>query len=369
MFNKAALPAAAALLAASFPILQAQSVSPKIDLPKDSPVTVVSMDWGQSRATPRGGAYLVDVHASLSLRNSSSKRIRGVTLAVLAQEVTPGGKGAVSVPSLNVAPGDAFPVRIDLPLLRPLGTGPSAPTVEVRLDGVLFDDLSFYGPDNLHSQRNMTVWELEARRDRKYFKTLLETAGPKGLQKEMLESLARQADLPRPGVQMVRGRSTNTDSEREVQFAFLKVPDSPIQPEDGIARITANEAREPRFHVLNLSKRPVRFLEIGWIVQDQQGNEFLAASLPADLSLAPGQSSEVVQDAALRFSPRTSIGSMKGFVSQVQFADGSYWIPSRKTLDDLQLNTIVAPSPEEQRLSHIYSKKGLNALIEELNKN
>ncbi len=39
----------------------------------------------------------------------------------------------------------------------------------------------------------MTLWELEARRDRQYFKKLLETAGGKGLQMVSLTSLARQA--------------------------------------------------------------------------------------------------------------------------------------------------------------------------------
>src|ERR1700688_973563 len=100
--------------------LTAQTVGRKLDFPADSPLTAVSSDWSETRETPRGGAYLLDVHAVLSLRNSSQRRIRGVTLAVLAQEVTPGGKGSVSVPSLDVAPGDTFPVRIDLPLLRPL---------------------------------------------------------------------------------------------------------------------------------------------------------------------------------------------------------------------------------------------------------
>src|SRR5437667_12864610 len=86
----------------------AQTLTRKIDLPKDSPVSVVSSDWGDSNATVRGGAYFVDVHAGLTLRNSGQRRIRGITLAVLAQEVTPGGKGAVSQPSLDVAPGDTF---------------------------------------------------------------------------------------------------------------------------------------------------------------------------------------------------------------------------------------------------------------------
>src|SRR5579884_767687 len=70
----------------------AQTPNGRIDLPKDSPVAMVSMDWSGSRAMPRGSAYFVDVHASLTLRNSTQKHIRGVTLAVLAQEVTPDRK-------------------------------------------------------------------------------------------------------------------------------------------------------------------------------------------------------------------------------------------------------------------------------------
>jgi len=349
--------------------LAAQIPNGRIDLPKDSPVTMVSMDWSGSRAMPRGSAYFVDVHASLTLRNSTQKHIRGVTLAVLAQEVTPGGKGAVKVPSLDVAPGDVFSLRIDESLLRPIGAGEGGPMVEVRLDGVLFDDLSFYGPDKLNSQRDMTVWELEARRDRKYFRALLDSNGREGLQREMLASLSRQADLAKPGVQVVRTRATNLDPEREVQFAFLQVPESPVQPADGVARVAGNEARAPRFPVRNISKRPVRFMEIGWIVKDQTGNEFLAASLPAELSLAPGQTSQVSPEASLKFPDRVSIQSMRGFVANVQFADGSYWIPSRSAInDDPQLRGLIAPSPEEQRLSQIYAKKGLDALVAELKK-
>ncbi len=203
--------------------MSAQPLNLKIDLSKDSPVTVLSADWGDSSAIARGGAYQVNVRASLSLRNSSQKRIRGVTLAVLAQEVTPGGKGSVSQP-MDVAPNDSFSFRIDVALLRPLSAGQGVPAVEVRLDGVLFEDLSFYGPDKLRSQRNMTVWELQARRDRKYFKTLLETAGREGLQKDMLASLAREADRRQPGVQMVRGKSTNIETGHDIQFARVSGP-------------------------------------------------------------------------------------------------------------------------------------------------
>src|SRR5580693_8216884 len=67
-----------------------------IKLPSDSPVVLLSTN-SDSHATPRGGAMVIDLHMALSLRNSSSRNIRGVTLLVTAQEVTPGGKASVAV--------------------------------------------------------------------------------------------------------------------------------------------------------------------------------------------------------------------------------------------------------------------------------
>jgi hypothetical protein len=340
----------------------------KIDFPNDSPVAVVSADWGQSSPTARGGALMLDLHTSLSLRNTGQRRIRGVTLMVVAQDVTPGGKGSISAPSLDVAPGETFPVRVDLRLLRPIGGSP--PVVQVGLDGVLFDDLSFYGPDKLNSRRAMTVWELEAERDRRYFKTVLARAGAEGLQKEILACMARDYDRPRIGVQLVRGgRATNYDAERELQFAFLHFPDAPIEPMDGIARIAGSVARAPRLDVRNRSSQPVQFAEIGWIVEDQQGREYLAASVPAELHLAPGEKGQILQDTALRFPQQTSIRSMTGFVNSVQYADGRFWIPSRAELGaQSRLQRVMAPSPEEQRLTQIYRKRGIKGLIDELNR-
>lgn len=342
-----------------------QALNTKIDLPKDTPVTLVSYDSGESKVTARASAYLVDFHPTLLLRNSSAKRIRSVTLLVEAQETALGGKASVSVPSLDVAPGDTFSVHINQTLLSPAFGSPS---VQVQLDGVLFDDLSFYGLDKLHLQHTMTVWELEARQDRKYFKDLLETAGRQGLQNAMIESLARQAEIQQPNLQMARGRATTAEAGQDVQFAFLRIPDSPVELTSGLAKVSVNEAAGPRFAVRNTSKRPVRHLEIGWILKDQEGREFLAASLPADLNLPPGQSGQVIEDASLRLGGRTAIQSMKGFVASAEFTDGSYWIPNRKQIEDSQLGSVVAPSPEEQRLSSIYNRKGLNALIEELKK-
>ena len=157
----------------------AQTLAHRIDIPHDSPVTLAGDEWGGSGATIRGGAYAIDVKLALSLRNSSQRRVRGVTLTVLAQEATPGGKGSISVPSLDVAPGETFTVRGDLHLLRPIGAE-SSPLVEVSLDGILFDDLTFYGPNKLLSRRSMMVWELEARRDRQFYRALLEQSGQIG---------------------------------------------------------------------------------------------------------------------------------------------------------------------------------------------
>jgi hypothetical protein len=345
------------ILTVSAATLSAQSLSGKIDLPTDSPVAVLSADFSNSKATARGGAYVVDVYASLSLRNTTQRRIRGITLAVYAQDTAP-GKGSVSVPSLDVAPGAAFSVRIENHLVRPLGS--SNPGVEVKLDGVLFDDLGFYGPDTLESQRLMTKWELEARRDRDYFKGVLKTAGAEALRKELLAGIARQAGSRGPGVQMVRGRATNQDAEHEVQFASLAMPDAPVEVGDGTARVSASDARAPRFSVRNRSTKPVEHMEIGWIVKDQQGREFYAASMPVDLKLAPNQSGDVRQDASLRFQQPVAVQGMTAFVASVDFADGGHWIPKR--------NALVPASPEEQRLLQIYSKRGLEALIEELRK-
>ncbi len=66
-------------------------------------------------------------------------------------------------------PGEVFPVRIDMELLRPFNVSKTdGAIVQVSLDCALFSDLSSYGPDKLNSRRALMVYELEARRDRRY---------------------------------------------------------------------------------------------------------------------------------------------------------------------------------------------------------
>jgi hypothetical protein len=372
----------AAVLAAQETSLDV-SKSVQIDLPPDSPLNLTSMTMGDSRATSRGGAIVLDLHMGLTLRNSGARHIRGVTLLITAQEFAPGGKGSVTRPSIDVPPGENFTLPVDIRLVRPVRET-AGPMVRVRLDGVLFDDLSFYGPNKLDSQRALTFWEAEAQRDRAYFKQALQAKGQTGLQGAILASIAKGPERGQLNVSLSRnGRAVGSLSpmsplvpgtEHLEQFAALILPDAPVEPEGGWAAISGNEARSPQIEVLNKSGKPVRYVEIGWLVKDKQGNQFVAGTVPASDSamvLPAGQRARLQQDTVLKFSRAgrpVEIGTMTAYVSQVEFADGHVWVPSRQDLDSSPLLRVTAPSPEEQRLTDIYQHKGLAALIADLNR-
>ena len=349
----------------------------QIDLGDKSPVLLLSMASDESRTSARGAALVLDLHMSLSLRNISSNRIHGVTLMVVSQEAVKGGKGSVTYPSLNVGPGEAFPVRIDMQLMRPNQIA-AGPLVQVHLDGVLYQDLSFFGPDRLHSQRFLTAYELEAQRDREYFKKVLSQSGPQGLQAAIFEVHERLTQSNELGVKVTPGgpavASAALPEVHPVTFALLKFPDSPVEPVSGMAQVSGNEARTPRVEVLNKSGRQVKYVELGWILTDQTGKQSIAATLPSPdgtLYLPPGKTGVVQQESTLRLysgARPTNVKDMKGFVNQVQFADGTVWVPSRQNLDMPELRRFVPPSAEAQRLSELYFKKGLQGLVEELKK-
>ena len=349
-----------------------------VNLPDNSPLSVKAFTVGDSRATARGAALALDLHMAATLVNSSSRRIYGVTFCVVVQEVTLGGKGFVTYLSLNVGSGENFQVRIDMQLMRPSNvTG--GPLVQVDLDGVLFQDLSFFGPDRLNSRRTMTACEMEAQRDREHFKRILGQGGGKAaLQREMLESMARQSEVSQLAVSVKRtGRavtSAATGSEHDAEFAFLQFPDSPVEPIKGAARISGNEARAPHIEVRNNSNRPVKYVEMGWIVSDSSGKQYMAGSLPSadsDLVLPPGRSARLLQETTLNFSAKgqpVNVSKMVGFVNQVEFADGKIWVPNRQNLDNTLLLKVLPPSAEEQRLTDIYRKRGIDGLAAELGK-
>ena len=349
----------------------------KINLPKDSPVAFLTLDPRDSRFTARGAAIMVDLDALLTLRNTGANRIHGITLRVVSQEVAMGGKASMCIPRLNIAPGEVFPIHIVQHLVRPTSFA-SGPLVEVTLDGVLFQDLSFYGPDQLHSRRDMIAWEMEAQRDRNYFKQVLTRGGRVALQQAVLQEMARIQDRPqldRPV--MLRGpavaSAATTIPEHMERFAFVAFPDSPVEAVDGTAVVMGDRVGAPHIEVRNRGTVPVRHVEIGWLVRDPSGQRYLAASVPSsqpDLQLAAGKTAVFAQDTSMKISRNgqpLNVQGMSGYVSQVEFADGKVWVPSRKNLDETVLRNILPPSAEMLRLTELY-RKGLDALIAELNK-
>ena len=345
-----------------------ESSSLRISFAKEAPVAVMSANWGDSKTSARGGATVVDLHTALALKNTGSLRIRGITLLVTAQEVAPGGKASVAVPSLDVAPGETFPVRVDLRLLRPLAAG-NGPLVEISLDGVLFDNLTFYGPNKVQSQRSLMAWEMEARRDRHHFKSILAAHGAEPLREEIIASLNRQTAHPRLDVQLAHGRVSNQEPERDVKVAFVHLPDAPVEALETVGRVAGNEARLPHVELRNRSDRSVQYLEIAMLVADGQGLSVVAGSVPGDVNLGPGQTGKVEQRNSLRVNASgmaLHIAGLSGYISQVQFADGTVWVPSRAALADPALASAVNVSPEEQRLTRLYQKRGLQAVIDEL---
>ena len=347
-----------------------------IEFPHDSPVLPVSVSLGPTTFRPRGVSMALDLHASLLLRNTGKKPISGLTLRVEAQDLTPSGKGSVTVPSLDVQPGEVFPVRIDMELLRPFGvTKSEGAIVQVSLDCALYSDLSYYGPDELKSRRALMVYELEARRDRQYLAKLIETGRWAELREELNFGLP-DATPQQLGLELIRDART-VAREQAVHVSAVSFPSAPVQPLSGAAQVAGNEMRAPQIEVKNTSAKKVRSIEMGWIIRDERGRDFIAGSVPSTMPLEPVETGTLTEPATLRFSHPTGqpmiIGAVMAFVNDVEFADGKLWIPSRADIheatgDDLMLRHALSASPEQQRLSEIYRHKGTSGLEEELKK-
>jgi hypothetical protein len=345
-----------------------------VEFPRDSPVLAVSFSLGPTTARPRGVSMALDLHASLTLRNTGTKPISGLTLRVEAQDLTPSGKGSVTMPSLNIAPGEVFPVRVDMELLRPFNVAKTeGALVRVSLDCALFNDLTAYGPDTLGSRRALMVYELEARRDRRYLASLLQSGRVAQLREEL--NFGLQDFSPQQlGLELLHEPRVNARGEQAVNVGAVSFPSAPVQAVGGAARVSGNEVRMPQIDVRNTSQRPVRSVEMGWIVRDDRGRDFIAGSMPAHLPLGPVQTGRMSEAGTLRFSHPTGqpmvIDALMAFVNDVEFADGKLWIPSRNDIDeatnDPVLRRALGTSPEQQRLAEIYRRKGILGLTEEL---
>ena len=354
-----------------------------IRLAPDVPLSILSRDVSETTIQILGAVMVIDLRCALEIRNDSSHYLRGLILGVVTQPLSPGGRASVGLPSLNVAPDETVAARVDLRLIRPFPLQ-SEHAVSVEVDGVLLSNLTFHGPDEFNSRRQLMVWELEADRDRRHFQALLEGGGPNRLETEIRASLDRQARRPRLDARIdlsLAGRITPTTRESEaqtVEMAPLTLPDAPLEMVAGRALVDGSRARSPQITVKNLSGKPVRYFEMGWLVRDSQGTSYTAGSVPSPgrgFRLQPGEATSTRTDRAFVFKPKSArggsdfaISGMSGYVSQVQFEDGSFWIPSRSSLAESELIRSTPVSAEEQRLCTVYSRRGVEAVVRELAK-
>jgi len=344
-----------------------------VEFPRDSPVLTVSFSLAPSTSRVRGASIALDLHASLVLRNTSTRRLSGLTLRVDAQDLLPAGKGSVMVPSLDVQPGEVFPVRLDLQLTRPFSAAKTeGAMVQVSLDCAIFSDLSTYGPDRLKSRRALLVYELEARRDRRYMASLLKSQQYDQLRQEL--NFGLQDVLPQQlGFELTRDLRAS-GKQLPVSVNTMGFPSAPVQAIGGDAQISGNEIHTPRIELRNVTRKPVRSVDMGWIVRDERGRDFVAGSVPAAMPLGPVQTAVANERGTLRFSNAAghpvTIGALMAFVSNVEFEDGNLWIPSRTDIDeatsDPVLRKALASSPEHQRLTEVFRRKGIRGLAEEL---
>lgn len=339
-------------------------------------IELVESDFSRTQINVRGPAAVVELRCRLTFINRSSRTLRGVTLAIHSAPGLPGGKASVIAPSLAMGPGEQAPVDVSLRLVRPL---PSAgePLATIVVDGVLYSDLSFRGPDAMASRRRMTLLELEARRDRARLASTLAGGGAEALRGEVLAVLERLSSRPELEVRLAgggRGVSPAVRaSMRPVELAFLNVEETPLELVGGSARVAGAQAVSPAIEVRNRSGKVIRDFEVGWVVQDLGGRRYAAGAVPSTGGpLAAGQGGAVSEQRLFEFRLRGAesfeIGGMSGYVRRVEFSDGTVWTPSRTALSQAALLDVEPISNEETRLAAVYRSQGLQALVNELGK-
>jgi hypothetical protein len=216
------------------------------------------------------------------------------------------------------------------------------------------------------------VYELQARRDRAYLAKLIQNGRWTDIREELnfgLEDFSPQQF----GLELLKEPSP-ASHERSMSISPVLFPSSPVTALGGAARVTGNEVRTPHIEVRNGSRKTVQSLDMGWIVRDERGRDFVAGSTPAAVRLAPVQADRVSESATLRFSgPKGQpmlIEGLMAFVNDVEFGDGSVWIPTRLDIEaatsDPGLRRALATSPEQQRLADVYRRRGISGLIDEL---
>jgi hypothetical protein len=181
---------------------------------------------------------------------------------------------------------------------------------------------------------------------------------------------------PRLGLELLHDPRSARGGERPVSVAIVSFPDAPVQMMNGTATVYKNEVRAPHVDLRNRSAKTVQNIEMGWILHDEGGSDFMAGLLPTHIQIRPVQQARIQENGVLRFSHASGspilVDGVTAFVSNVQFEDGEWWIPSRTDISnsalDASLKRTLITSPEQQRLAEIYRRRGLTALTAELKK-
>jgi hypothetical protein len=352
----------------------------RVGIASDVPLSLISKDLSKTSIEVLGAVMVIDLKCRLEVRNDSARFLRGVAVGVVTDEHAPGGKASVAVPSLNVPPDGTTHLDIALKLVRPFPPN-SSHAVNLDLDGALFTNLTFRGPNQLDSRRKLLVWEMEAQRDRRHFKSLLASGGPAQLEKAMRASVQRQRQRPRLKAaleQQLRKllAPARPAAQRElIQVSRHNLRGAPLEILSGSAFVAGTRVSSPEIRVKNRSQKPVRYYELGWLVSDRNGTNYTAALMPAPRGqsrLAPGAEVSTRSDRQFVFNRAGAdgfvISGMSGYLRNAEFEDGSVWIPPRSELDASPLENAAAVSVEEERLSRLYGSRGVDALITELAK-
>lgn len=369
--------AALAIALGIAPLARAESPAPAVqfNVPDDSPILLQSFDVSAVPERPRGTPIVREFDTRLRVRNASSKTIVGVAVSVAYEGISAVPAASVVTTGIRVAPQAEFPLHIALETAHATRVSISSPgTVQILLDCVLFSDLSTYGPNHLRERMNLLVYELQARRERGYISQLLKAGRLPDIREEL--NFGLPAEAPAWALKVATQRNMGRGELLHVQ-ALLE--SGPIQIVRGTIEAAGGRFWSPLFEVRAQNRAVPASLDIALILADERGREAIAAILPfsieADASGTIRLQSAITAQASALDSVPVLIRKCHAFVSDVRFADGSVWIPSRADLEkasaaslpnDAPLLNALSTCPERQRLAAVFRRGGMQAVESDL---
>lgn len=364
----------------------------RIQLPPDSPVELVRVDYGGSRVVRSDREVHFDLDLKLILRNRSAKPVEGLAVGLGYAYGSPGGEGLNAASGIRLRPGESFELpahmrgNVEVPPPGSRGRPVDLPgSAQLNLDVVLFQDGSAYGPDRLGMLSPLRINQAEAARDRRFLETLAARGGPGSLVRE-LERLAavwqRQSEIsPRtlagPRAELLRSHAVTSPVE------VVRLPGAPMEIVSAGASFAEGRVVDPVVEVRNTGNRAITDFQIVWVFRDSSGMEFRgrtgtrASGLGSGRNarrrppLGPGESASISESLvfeAERQKREVEIVSARVFVRAVEFAEGRVWVPERSALESLGLEIFLPPSSETTRLWHSYRQRGPQALMAELSR-